>query len=312
MTTSANIMRRSMSLLPAAALATSLTALAGVAQADEPLGNWSPNGPALRTDGTQVPGGCPIESPAGRFLFTARDPGTGLDIYVNQRAEPGEDFAPGDALPAAINDPNANDFCPTPVRDSQLYFVSNRTADGACGSSDMYRSVNNPATGWEEPQNLGCAPDGPNTPGLDLSPAVIELPWGTFLFYSSDYPTGDQNIYRSRMRDDGTFGPGEMLPAPINTEYDDRQPNVSQDARVIVFASNRPTDDDDTSGFDIFTSERPFLFREWQKVTNLSESVPFDTVEGDETRPSLSWDGRRLYYGSGGVWISERTPAANR
>ena len=108
------------------------------------------------------------------------------------------------------------------------------------------------------------------------------------------------------MRDDGTFAPGTRLPYPINTEYDDRQPNVSQDGREIVFASNRPSSSDDTSGFDVFSARRVFMFQPWQKVVNLSETVPFETVESGETRPSLSFDGKRLYYGSGGVWLSER------
>ena len=280
--------------------------LAGGAFADNRSGGWGPAVPQLRTDGTQVPGGCPIESPAGRFLFTARNPTTmNIDIYVNERAAIGEPFAPGGALPAPINDEMlANDFCPTPLPDNELYFVSNRS--GSCGATDMYRAVQNPATGWSEPVQLGCYPDGPNTPGTELSPSIIETAWGTFLYFSTDYHTGNQDIYRSRMRADGTFGPGVRLPYPINTEYDDRQPNVSQNGREIVFASNRPTAAGDETGFDIFIAKRRFLFARWRRVTNLSETVPFDTVNAGETRPSLSWDGERMVYGSGGVWVSER------
>ena len=175
---------------------------------------WQPATQALRTDQTQVPGGCPIESPAGAFLFTARNPGTGIDIYANQLSADGETFEPGSALPAPVNDVAlANDFCPTPLPDGYLYFVSNRS--GGCGSADMQLAVNHPATGWTEPQNLGCEPNGPNTPGLELSPAVITTIWGTFLFFSTDYHTGNQDIYMSRMRADGTFEPGRRLGYPI-------------------------------------------------------------------------------------------------
>ena len=44
----------------------------------------------------------------------------------------------------------------------------------------------------------------------------------------------------------------------------------------------------------------------WLRVTNPSESVPFSTEPADESRPSFSWDGERIVYGSGGVWLSER------
>lgn len=261
--------------------------------------------PALRTDGAQVPGGCPIESPQGRFLFTARNPGAGLDIWVNQLDPDADAFAPGAPLPAAINDPAlANDFCPTPQPDGGLYFVSNRS--GGCGDADIQFAINNPATGWGNPVNLGCDPAGPNTPGLELSPAIVTTAWGTYLYFSTDYYTGNQDIYRSRMRADGTFGPGKRLPWPINTDYDDRQPNLSQDGRELVFASNRPSAAGDDTGFDIFRAKRRHMFFPWRRAVNLSETVPFATVAGSETRPSLSWDGKRLYYGSGGVWISKR------
>lgn len=291
------------------AVLTLLIGFTSAALADHRYKGWDPAEPLIKANGEQMPGGCPIESPAGNFVFTARNPsGMNLDIYVNERSETGEAFGPGAALPAPINDAGlANDFCPTPLPDNGLYFVSARSADGACGDVDMYRAVQNPATGWSEPENLGCHPHGPNTPGFELSPSVIETRWGTFLFYSTDYHTGNQDIYYSRMRPDGSFGRGIRLRWPINTEYDDRQPNVSQDGREIVFASNRPSSADDETGFDIFTAKRRFLFAPFRHVTNLSESVPFDTVDGGETRPSLSWDGERLYYGTGGkIWISER------
>jgi hypothetical protein len=226
---------------------------------------------------------------------------------VNQRAAIDQPFEPGYALPAPVNDAGlANDFCPTPLPDGGLYFVSQRAGTCGGGDGDMYRAVQNPATGWSEPENLGCDPNGPNTPGAEFSPALIQTVWGTYLFFSTDYYTGNQDIYRSRMRDDGTFEPGVRLPWPINTEYDDRQPNVSQDGREIVFASNRRTAESSSPNFDIFYAKKRFLFGHWRRVENLSESVPFDTLDASETRPSLSWDGRRLVYGSGGVWISER------
>lgn len=282
-----------------------LVMASGTALADRRPAKWSAATPLLRTDGEQVPGGCPIESPTGRFLYTARNPGTGTDIYVNQRASKGQAFKPGNVLPAPLNDANlASDYCPTPLRDGEFYFVSERA--GSCGSADILTSVLNPATGWAEPVNLGCDPQGPNTPGTEWSPSVIKTKWGTFLFYSTDYYTGNQDVYRSRMRKDGTFGPGVRLPWPINTQYDDRQPNVSQDGLEIVFVSDRHTANTKNPNFDVFYAKKRFLFQRWRWVDNLSKSVPFKTVNESETRPSMSWDGKRLVYGSGGVWQSAR------
>jgi hypothetical protein len=269
--------------------------------------SWGEATRLLRSDSVQVPGGCPIESPGGKFIFTARRPGGGdLDIAVNERASVREPFETGAVLPTEISDPAADDFCPTPLPDNTLFFVSTR--GGACGGNDadMFVAVQNPATGWNTPVSLGCAPNGPNTPGTEFSPSVVDTPWGTFLFFSTDYYTGNQDIYRSYLRSDGTFSEGVRLPYPINTEHDDRQPNVSQNGKEIVFASNRRTADTETPNFDIFYAKKRWLFGRWRRATNLSESVPFETLDASETRPSLSWDGERLVYGSGGVWISER------
>jgi len=198
----------------------------------------------------------------------------------------------------------ANDFCPTPRLDGALYFVSNR--DGGCGGPDLMYTVNNPVTGDSEPVNLGCAPDGPNTPGTEFSPSILETRYATYLLFSTDYYSGNQDIYISRMRKDGTFDSGKPLPWPINTEYDDRQPNIRQDGRELVFTSDRPSYAGDDTGFDIYSAKRATQFHRWRRVVNLSETVPFDSVSESETRPSISWDGQRLVYGSGGVWISEK------
>ena len=73
------------------------------------------------------------------------------------------------------------------------------------------------------------------------------------------------------MRADGTFGPGVRLPYPINTEYDDRQPNVTQNGREIVFASNRRTANTETPNFDIMYAKKRWLFGNGRRVRNLSE-----------------------------------------
>ena len=297
------------STMLAAGIVATAAITAGTAVAGGYGNGWGPAVPRLLVGGGQVPGGCPIESPARNFLYTAQNPGT-LDIFVNQYDAAAGAFEPANPLPAPINSDIANDFCPTPMPDGVLYFVSSRSS-GNCGgpaatTPDMQRAILNPATGWTATVNLGCYPDGPNTPGTELSPAIIETRWGTFLFFSTDYHTGNQDIYWSYQRADGSFSKGKRLGYPINTMYDDRQPNLTQDGRQIVFASNRPSFEGDDSGFDIFYANRRSLLRRWRRVTNLSETVPFDTVDEGETRPSFSWDEERINYGSGGVWVTER------
>lgn len=310
-------MKQTRVLMRCRMLSTAILMVAGLsltAQAGPRHAHWPASEKLLRSDSTQVPGGCPIESPGGLYLYTVKGTGQGeginvRQIWVNARKAADLPFNQEDSLDD-VNAPASADYCPTPLPDGELLFVSNRGGD--CGNSvDIFSVRNNPATGWSVPKSLGCHPHGPNTPGEELAPSIVQSVWGTFLFYSTNWDPhtgeiGDQDIYVSYLRGDGTFSAGKRLGYPINTEYDDQQPNVSQDGREIVFASNRPSYDGDSSGTDIFTAKRRFVLFPWRRVVNLSESVPFDTVGEAETRPSLSWDGERLYYGSGGVWISER------
>jgi hypothetical protein len=80
---------------------------------------------------------------------------------------------------------------------------------------------------------------------------------------------------------------------------------VSRDGLTVVFASKR-----DSGVFDVFMSTRESVGDDWSIPRNLSAELSFPTAGTDETRPSMSWDLKRLYYGSAGiVYVSERVPA---
>jgi hypothetical protein len=281
-----------------------LGGLAGSVHAGPQFSDWS------ASTATGLAGGCPIESRNGNKLFVAGGFEGSLDIFYYERNGNSETF--GDRIkvddpvskPAAA-DGDVQDFCPTPLPGQALLFVSNRA--GGCGGTDIYVSRYSPGMdAWSEPRNLGCSPDGPNTAGNELSPSLVETDAGTLLYFStgpdaaSGYAAG-QDIYESRMRVDGSFEPG-MAVTELNTASADRQPNVGRGGLEIVFASNR---DADGIG-DIWYASRNSVYEAWSAPVNLSDTVPFSTAAADESRPSFSWDLKRLYYGSGGVYISTR------
>jgi hypothetical protein len=178
--------------------------------------------------------GCPIESADGLSLFIAstrrNHPAEPNDIWVADRASLSSPWQTPRMLEAPISLEGIADFCPTPVRGRSLMFVSTRAATpgtSVCGDGDMYLSRQSPAGGWSEPVNLGCAPNGPNTVGGERSPSLVETPYGTFLFYSTNGTTGHQDIHVSTMRRDGTFGPGRLVDA-LNTTFEDIMPNVHE------------------------------------------------------------------------------------
>lgn len=292
-----------------AVVATGMFGVSGVATAGSP-GAWGTAEEVANVDAPDVADGCPIEAPDGDQLFIAsmRGPGGDNDIWVATRGEDGEFDAPT-MLPPPVNT-DAQEFCPTPLRGNHLLFVSTRggvDAHGtaACGGGDMYLTRRSPATGaWDEPRNLGCAPDGPNMAGTEFGPSRVETDAGTILFFSSGGAPGSntQDIYMSWLEPDGTYGAPSAV-AELNTgDWDDMMPNVSKDGRELVLASNRPGG---AGSFDIWSSTRDSVHDAWSTPINLGPAV--NTAAG-ETRPSLSWKGERLYFGRAGVvFVSTRT-----
>lgn len=249
-----------------------------------------------------VGGGCPIESWDGNELYTASGSAGTLDICVYRRDGRSGNFGRRTRLGEPVSLDDAQDFCPTPLTGNWLMFVSTRGGPGACGSSDIYlaRYCPIPPQSFGEAQHLVCAPAGPNTAGTEFSPSLVTTAEGTFIYYSSNVD-GDQDIYKSEMRPDGSFD----APVPVsalNTGFDDQQPNVSRDGLTIVFVSTR-----DSGVHDIFMATRESVGDDWSTPRNLSVELQFPTAASAETRPSLSWDLKRLYYGSDGlVYVSER------
>jgi hypothetical protein len=298
-------------LASTAALTIFLTAQ-GASAAHDSWSDWSPATPVAEVN-SPSPDGCPIESRDGLSLFIASmRPGTlgGNDIWAADRASKDEPFGPPRHLDEPVNS-TANDFCPTPIQGSYLLFVSERPGEGTCGSGpgrgDIYIVRRNAASGWGEPRHLGCAEDGsgPNTAGAEFSPSLVTTDEGTYLYFSSTV-SGNHDIYKSRRRHDGSFGPPDPV-IELNTEYDDRMPNVSADGLEIVFSSTRLIDADGVpshGSFDVFVSRRNSARQKWSAPLNLGENV---NTAGSETRATMSWDGRRLYFGrDGDIYSSSR------
>jgi Tol biopolymer transport system component len=266
-------MRRA--ILPAILVAAACTA----APAQAHFGPWS--APA-RLDAVNSPvrDGCPFQSSDGRRLYIASDrEGTigGLDIWVSERAHPAGPWEPPVNLGPPINS-EQDDFCPSPGRGGHFMFVSKRA--GGCGLGDIYRTRYSPGHGWPAPRNLGCTI---NSAAEEAGPVRVR----GALYFSSNR-SGNYDIFASP-----AFGPWIGPPQPVkelNTDLDDARPFVRGDGREIVFDSTRTG----SRGSDIWTATRPFPWGRWSAPVNLAQV----NSDGSETRPSLSPDGRLLYFGS--------------
>jgi hypothetical protein len=299
--------RSQSSRYPIAVMIGALLLVSSAASADHSSPKWS-QGQLVITGA-----GCPIETADGLSLMLAsgRPGGHGvppdLDIWVIDRPAVGAEWSTPKNLPAPINSAAA-DFCPAPFERS-LYFVSAEANPGACGGGDIYLSRQSPAGDWSEPEHLPCAPDGPNTPGTERSPSLIETWYGTFLFFSTNegVADADEDIYVSIMNHNGAFGRGHLVQALSTPDHEDQMPTVRalKGAFEITFNSNRPATKSAPvfGGQDAYHSRARFLPFWWSKPQNAGPNV---NTAGNETRASLSWDGTRLYVGRGDVYVSER------
>jgi hypothetical protein len=272
---------------------------------------------------TSVNDGCPIEAPDGHILFLASNripgaPGTkDLDIWVAYRDGDGHPWGNPEPLPAPVNT-GAMEFCPTPLPGNQLLFVSTRLNEcGGGNDPDIYYSrLRMSPLGWTEPLPLPCDPvTGINTPLEEFSPSLVQAEGRTFLFFSSNRSTGlagVHTVYSSELLPDGTWTPALPVDKLNSDGFSDARPNVSRDGLEIVFDSNR------AGTYDVYIATRGNLNAEWSSPKRLQSDVNSDTA--DETRPSLSRDGLRLYFGStranaalggsgGDVYVSTRKKA---
>lgn len=297
--------------MKASVLAVSLVVLAAIALCTAALaasGDFGPWSQATRVEA--IPGtdpsfngaaldGCPFVSRDGKTFYMASNRAGGLggiDIWVSTRASADDPWGAPVNVGAPVNS-EANDFCPTIARDGHLfYFVSNRS--GGCGGDDIYTTRLRP-DGWDPVENLGCEV---NSAANEASPFPLpERADGPVLYFSSTRPggfsaeapgatAGDSDLYVSASHG-GVFGAAELVPG-ANSASEDGQPNVRRDGLELFFFSTRTG----TLGMaDIYAATRSSASDPWSAPVNLGADVNSSAAE---TRPSLSWDGTTLYFGS--------------
>jgi hypothetical protein len=237
--------------------------------------------------------GCPTLSRDGLQLYIASNrPGgvNSLDIWVAERTSPDGAFGKPVNMGGPINSPS-RDFCPSLLRDGHGFlFVSDRP-DG-CGGADIYLTRYDPEGGWQAPVNLGCEV---NSSADETGPVLVFAESGppTLYFSSARVEAGGPggiNLYHSPMVGAWSFGPAVLVPG-VNSDANDMQPYFSRNGREMVFASNRPG----SQGFDIWSATRDSINAPWLTPVNLGSSV---NSASNETRPSLSWDGTILLFGT--------------
>ena len=281
------------------AILVGLSSLTAAAQAGRHYSAWAPAQKIDEIDGnsselnTAFLDGCPIQSPDGRSLYMAsnRPGGKGLlDIWVARRPNRHAPWGAPENLGEPVNSA-ADDFCPTPIRNDGLFFVSREALPGSCGMGDIYFTRHTRRHGWSEPQHLSCAPNGPNSELDEQGPSYVEAGWKNSLYFSRSSATVPGDIFVSRGFAGWGFGPATAVTELNDPLANDIQPNVRKDGLEVVFSSNRTGT---LGGQDIWVATRRHTHDVWSVPVNLGPAVNTAVAE---TRPSLSRSARQLLFG---------------
>ncbi|MCA9084352.1 MAG: serine/threonine-protein kinase, partial [Planctomycetaceae bacterium] len=197
----------------------------------------------------------------------------GTDLWVSFRKSVDDDWSEPQNLGGGVNS-EFEDSEPELAADQlTLFFASNRP--GGFGGDDLFfcrRPTKESA--WEPPQLL---PAPVNSELADHGPALS--PDQCLLIFSSDRPGGygqkDLWIVRRATTDD-PWSPPLNLGPEINSQYRECHPAVSAGGRILVFASDRPVEDElaGSSDTDLFVSHRLQNPSEPQRRSTVTSLVP--------------------------------------
>lgn len=130
-----------------------------------------------------------------------------------------------------------------------LFFSSNR--EGGFGGADIWISRRMEGNRWSEPENPGS---NINTSDDEEAPFISND--GRVLYFSSTghLGFGEQDIFMSRMQEDGSWGYAVNLGTPVNSAYRELGFYLSADGQTGYFASNRK---EGYGGMDIYYFQLP-------------------------------------------------------
>jgi hypothetical protein len=230
------------------------------------------------------------------------------DIWVTHRADDDGPWDPPVNV-LSINSAEAESQ-PALSRNGHWMFFSSSRAGGQ-GGGDIWvswRQFTDDDLGWETPVNLGPVV---NFQYEDQGPFLLQGEDGqpSELYFSNNrrLAVGYMDIVVSRLQEDGTFGPPELVPE-LCTPFNEWRPQLAASGRELVFMSNRPGG---LGAADIWMSHRPSRLEPWALPINPTAV----NSASQDAQPTLSDDGRTLIfmsqrpggYGGSDLWMSTRS-----
>src|SRR5688572_30136065 len=243
------------------------------------------------------------------FVTGMGRPGFGMrDLWVSERATLDDPWSEPRNLGVTINSAVHEQHPMVSVDGHHLYFSSNRAG---FGGFDLFVSRREDVTdnlGWGAPVNLGSTINGPaDETGMTIARGLM---------YFSSSRLGGMDIYAAQARSGTEFGEARIVES-LSTPFQDIDPAFSRDGREIFIGSDRTGT---LGNIDVWVSTRNGRSHEWSPATNLGPTINTAFFDGG---PSLSFDGRELYFQSafrsgnvGGpmfdIWLTSRERVRGR
>jgi len=244
------------------------------------------------------------------FVSDAPDGGLTRDIWVSRRTSADAVWGASRKLGPPINTTPSPEFSPNFSPDDRwMFFPSGRP--GGLGGFDIYVSRRADVTddfGWEPPVNLGPSI---NSPAREADPFYFVDPdTGEATLYFISNLLGTYDIHQSTQNADGSFRNAVLNKELSTAAYNDQRMTIRSDGLEIIFVSNRPGG---LGGLDPWVSTRRTTHEPWTEPVNLGPPV---NTAVDDRSPSLSTDGRTLFFssdrpggfGAGDLWQTTRRP----
>ncbi len=170
---------------------------------------------------------------------------------------------------------------------SRLYFSSNRPAAGETepGDFDIWLVERTAGGGWGEPVGLGAPV---NSAATEIYSTLTK---NGNLYFGSDRD-GEYGLYRSEFVDGAFVEPERLVFGDGDAWSDVSNPAIAPDESFLIFSAER---DDGLGGSDLYLS--------FQQEAGWSPPLRLDAPVSSafaDFAPTISWDGRFLY------WTSER------
>ncbi|HAW07698.1 MAG TPA: hypothetical protein DCW42_00750 [Bacteroidetes bacterium] len=195
-----------------------------------------------------------------------------------------------------------DEWDPNPTPDGHYLFFSSSIRPGGFGDQDVWY-CESADTSWQKPKNLGKQINSSNAETIDN----VSFDGNTLLLSGTFAGTfGKFDIYSATRTENG-WGNLYHFPMPINSINHDEAAFLTSDGKALIFTSDRPGGIGDfiengrgyhggvNGNMDIYVCLK--TDSGWSAPINLGNTI---NTPYSERSPSLSADGKTLYFGSDG------------